>query len=98
MLIGSIAMVASNVIPAALADKGGNPNNKGPSQENANERDSEKSQDSDDNPNNNGKNRAHDNMHDGKGGRREFPCNVRPSPCCVCGTQIGHFDLFIFFE
>jgi hypothetical protein len=69
MLVGGIALVTSSVIPAALADKGGDPNNKGPSQENANERDSDKSQDlSDDNPNNdNGKNHAHDNMHDGKG-------------------------------
>jgi hypothetical protein len=83
MLVGSIAMVTSNVIPAALADKGGDPNNKGPSQENANERDSEKSQESDDNPNNNGKNRAHDNMHDGKGveGSSHVTCDPPPAAC-----------------
>jgi hypothetical protein len=65
MFVGSIAIVTSSVIPAALADKGGDPNNKGPSQENANERHQELS---DDNSNNdNGKNHAHDNMHDGNG-------------------------------
>jgi hypothetical protein len=65
MLVGGISIVTSNVIPAALADKGGDPNNKGPSQENANERHQDLS---DDSPNNdNGKNHAHDNMHDGNG-------------------------------
>jgi len=69
MLVGSIAIVTSSVIPAALADKGGDPNNKGPSQENAKERDLDKFEDlSDDNPNNdNGKKHAHDNLHNGKG-------------------------------
>ncbi|MGB7881331.1 MAG: hypothetical protein WBL44_01280 [Nitrososphaeraceae archaeon] len=69
MLVGGIAIVTSSVIPAALADKGGDPNNKGPSQENAKERDLDKFEDlSDDNLNNdNGKKHAHDNMHDGKG-------------------------------
>ena len=45
MLVGSITIVTSSVIPAALADKGGDPNNKGPSQENAKERDLDKFED-----------------------------------------------------
>jgi hypothetical protein len=52
MLVDDISIVTSSVIPAALANKGG-------------ERHQDLS---DDSPNNdNGKNHAHDNMHDGNG-------------------------------
>ena len=65
-LLVTVAMVASNILPAVYADQGGDPNNKGPSQLNADDRDSIK----DARAEQSGKNgpfQAHNNMHEGNG-------------------------------
>jgi hypothetical protein len=73
-LLATTAMVASNILPAVYAVKGGIPNIEpgGPAELNANERHQDKNQKLgvifDDNPHNdNGPTQAHDNMHDNTG-------------------------------
>jgi beta-lactam-binding protein with PASTA domain len=72
-VLTTVGIAASSILPSMHADQGGDPNNKGPSQENAEERHEKKvfkfrEHDADNNAHNdNGVVKSDESMHDGNG-------------------------------